>query len=92
MWNEKPQDPDVQFQNQNLTAPGHMARALILNNVRSMYVIKIKHHILLALLLSFSGTAFSQTRAETIPWSADRKLQWSDFKGSYLKTQWAAAT
>lgn len=29
---------------------------------------------------------------ETIPWSADRKLQWSDFKGSYLKTEWAAAT
>lgn len=57
-----------------------------------MYVIKIKHHILLALLVSFSGTAFSQTRAETIPWSEDRKLQWSNFKGSYLKTQWAAAT
>ncbi|KKM87994.1 hypothetical protein LCGC14_1263260 [marine sediment metagenome] len=29
---------------------------------------------------------------ETIPWSSDRKLQWSDFKGSYFKTEWAAAT
>ncbi|MGB6152535.1 MAG: DUF922 domain-containing protein [Pricia sp.] len=37
------------------------------------------------------GQVFSQEE-ETIPWSADRKLQWSDFKGSYFKTEWAAAT
>jgi len=38
------------------------------------------------------GSVFSQDSEETIPWSAERKLKWSDFKGSYLKTQWAAAT
>lgn len=57
-----------------------------------MELITTKHRILLALLLSLGGIAFSQTKVETIPWSADRKLQWSDFKGSYFKTQWAAAT
>lgn len=40
--------------------------------------------------LCISGILFPQV--ETIPWSADRKLQWSDFKGSYFKTEWAAAT
>lgn len=40
--------------------------------------------------LCISGFVFSQE--ETIPWNADRKLQWSDFKGSYFKTEWAAAT
>ncbi len=43
------------------------------------------------LFFCFSGVLFSQTD-ETIPWSADRKLQWSDFKGTYFKTEWAAAT
>lgn len=46
---------------------------------------------LLIFLLCYTGSAFSQEE-ETIPWSADRKLQWSDFKGSYFKTEWAAAT
>lgn len=40
--------------------------------------------------LCTTGCVFSQNE-ETIPWSADRKLQWSDFKGSYFKTEWAAA-
>ncbi len=44
-----------------------------------------------SLFLCISGFLFSQEE-ETIPWSADRKLQWSDFKGSYFKTEWAAAT
>jgi len=43
------------------------------------------------LFACISAFGFSQ-EAETIPWSADRKLQWSDFKGSYFKTEWAAAT
>lgn len=34
----------------------------------------------------------SLAQEEVIPWSAERKLQWSDFKGSYFKTEWAAAT
>ncbi|MGB7394262.1 MAG: DUF922 domain-containing protein, partial [Pricia sp.] len=38
------------------------------------------------------GNVFAQIEEETISWSADRKLEWSDFRGSYLKTQWAAAT
>lgn len=37
------------------------------------------------------GTLFGQEE-ELIPWSSDRKLKWSDFKGKPLKTQWAAAT
>ncbi len=44
-----------------------------------------------ALFLCISGFLFSQEE-ETIPWNTDRKLQWSDFKGSYFKTEWAAAT
>lgn len=44
-----------------------------------------------AVLICISGLVFSQEE-ETISWSADRKLQWSDFKGSYFKTEWAAAT
>lgn len=48
-------------------------------------------HLLFILLICFSGSIFAQDE-EVIPWSADRKLQWSDFKGTYLKTQWAAAT
>ena len=43
------------------------------------------------LFLCFTVFAFSQEE-ETIPWSAERKLRWSDFKGSYFKTEWAAAT
>jgi len=43
------------------------------------------------IFLCISGFLFSQEE-ETIPWRADRKLQWSDFKGSYFKTEWAAAT
>lgn len=39
----------------------------------------------------FTGI-FAQESEEVIPWSADRKLKWSDFKGEYLKTEWAAAT
>lgn len=46
----------------------------------------------LALILTFAGLTCAAQELETIPWSADRKLQWSDFKGSYLKTEWAAAT
>jgi len=37
------------------------------------------------------GIGFSQ-EPETIPWSAERKLTWADFKGQPLKTEWAAAT
>jgi hypothetical protein len=37
------------------------------------------------------GTVFCQEQ-EIIPWSADRKLTWEDFKGKPLKTEWAAAT
>ena len=48
--------------------------------------------ILFFLLFIGLGEAFAQIEEETIPWSAERKLEWSDFKGSYLKTQWAAAT
>lgn len=48
--------------------------------------------IIALLLLVYVGNASAQIEEETIPWSADRKLEWSDFKGSYLKTQWAAAT
>lgn len=40
----------------------------------------------------FLLTLSIRAQEETIPWSADRKLQWSDFKGDYLKTEWAAAT
>lgn len=39
----------------------------------------------------FTGI-FAQESEEVIPWSADRKLKWSDFKGKFLKTEWAAAT
>lgn len=39
-----------------------------------------------------AASAFAQAEEEIIPWSAERKLQWSDFKGRYLKTEWAAAT
>ena len=42
------------------------------------------------LLLICSVTGYGQD--EVIPWSADRKLEWSDFKGKFLKTEWAAAT
>lgn len=44
-----------------------------------------------ALFFFFALAGFAQ-QEEIIPWSADRKLQWSDFKGKYLKTEWAAAT
>lgn len=47
--------------------------------------------VLFTFLICLSGFVFAQEE-EVIPWSVDRKLQWSDFKGSYLKTQWAAAT
>lgn len=43
------------------------------------------------MIVSLSCFAFAQEE-EVIPWSVDRKLKWSDFKGSYFKTQWAAAT
>lgn len=46
---------------------------------------------MITVLVCTSGFAFAQEE-ETIPWNADRKLQWSDFKGSYFKTEWAAAT
>ncbi len=48
-------------------------------------------YFLLTFFLCFTGFVFSQEE-ESVPWSADRKLQWSDFKGSYFKTEWAAAT
>lgn len=38
-----------------------------------------------------TAVCFSQ-KEEVIPWSADRKLSWSDFKGKPFKTAWAAAT
>lgn len=47
--------------------------------------------VLFTFIVCLSGFVFAQEE-EVIPWRADRKLQWSDFKGSYLKTQWAAAT
>lgn len=36
------------------------------------------------------GFTFSQ-QDEAIPWSADLKLKWADFKGRPFKTAWAAA-
>lgn len=48
-------------------------------------------YFLYFILAFYSACIFSQEE-EVIPWSAERKLQWSDFKGSYLKTEWAAAT
>ncbi|CAM4256917.1 DUF922 domain-containing protein [Zobellia nedashkovskayae] len=50
----------------------------------------LKHGLFLLCFCMF-GTVSSQEE-ETITWSADRKLQWSDFKGTYFKTHWAAAT
>ncbi|MDO6810190.1 DUF922 domain-containing protein [Zobellia galactanivorans] len=50
----------------------------------------LKHFVWTVCLLGF-GMVFSQ-EGEVIVWDADRKLQWSDFKGSYFKTEWAAAT
>lgn len=47
--------------------------------------------VVFTFLVCLPGFALAQ-QEEVIPWSADRKLRWSDFKGSYLKTQWAAAT
>ncbi|MDT7827564.1 DUF922 domain-containing protein [Pricia sp. S334] len=44
------------------------------------------------LVFLFFPLFVSAQKEEAIPWSADRKLQWSDFKGSYFKTEWAAAT
>ncbi|WP_289062027.1 DUF922 domain-containing protein [uncultured Zobellia sp.] len=44
-----------------------------------------------AFCLLVTGMVFSQEE-EIMVWDADRKLQWSDFKGSYFKTEWAAAT
>ncbi|CAM4190737.1 DUF922 domain-containing protein [Zobellia roscoffensis] len=44
-----------------------------------------------ALCLCVCSVVSSQEE-EVILWNADRKLQWSDFKGSYFKTEWAAAT
>ena len=40
--------------------------------------------IFFTLIVSFSCFAFAQEE-EVIPWSVDRKLKWSDFKGSYFK-------
>ena len=37
-------------------------------------------------------SSVSSQEEEVILWDAERKLQWSDFKGSYFKTEWAAAT
>ena len=48
-------------------------------------------YFLVTLFICCSGAILAQEEA-VIPWSADRKLQWSDFKGKYLKTEWAAAT
>lgn len=48
-------------------------------------------YLLVAFTFCLSGFVFAQEE-EIIAWSADRKLEWSDFKGSYLKTEWAAAT
>ncbi|WP_299528664.1 DUF922 domain-containing protein [Ulvibacterium sp.] len=45
----------------------------------------------LSFLVLVLGSVFGQ-EPETIPWSADRKLTWEDFKGKPLKTEWAAAT
>lgn len=47
--------------------------------------------VLFTFIVFLSGFAFAQDE-EVISWSADRKLQWSDFKGSFFKTHWAAAT
>ncbi|SHJ84499.1 protein of unknown function [Pseudozobellia thermophila] len=49
----------------------------------------LKFSFFLFFFLAIAGFAQGE---EIIPWSADRKLQWSDFKGKYLKTEWAAAT
>ena len=52
---------------------------------------EVLRNFFLIFFLSCIAQGFSQ-KEEIIPWSSDRKLQWSDFKGSYFKTEWAAAT
>ncbi len=52
---------------------------------------QVPYPVIISLCLFFTGLCFSQGGVETISWSADRPLQWSDFKGEYFKTQWAAA-
>ena len=51
----------------------------------------IKIHTALSCFLLVVGTLLGQ-QEELIPWKPDGKLQWSDFKGRPLKTEWAAAT
>ncbi|WP_339713314.1 DUF922 domain-containing protein [uncultured Kriegella sp.] len=48
-------------------------------------------YILYLICIFSSGLVFSQ-KEEIIPWSSERKLAWSDFKGKPFKTAWAAAT
>jgi len=62
---------------------------LILNDVARLKM--SSRFLLYCILLLISVSVFAQEE-EVIPWSAERKLQWSDFKGTYLKTEWAAAT
>ncbi len=45
-----------------------------------------------SLVFSFCVVTSVVAQEEPIPWSPDRKLQWSDFKGTHFKTEWAAAT
>ncbi len=52
---------------------------------------KIPSRVIIPLCLLFTEVVFSQGAIEPISWSADRPLQWSDFKGEYFETQWAAA-
>lgn len=68
------------------------AFCVAVNKIQSIDLNRVVHHIILFIFLLFAASLFSQNEEKTIPWSADRKLQWSDYRGSYLKTEWAAAT
>lgn len=47
-------------------------------------------YILFLTLFLMGGSLFSQEE-EMIPWTVERKLEWTDFKGKPFKTAWAAA-
>ncbi|MEM9143660.1 MAG: DUF922 domain-containing protein [Bacteroidota bacterium] len=50
----------------------------------------VKTWTVVGCLFLFATTLWGQE--EMIPWSPDRKLKWSDFKGKPFTTEWAAAT
>lgn len=43
--------------------------------------------------LLFCGQIEAQNEEDRVlPWTAERRLTWADYQGSFLKTEWAAAT